>query len=319
MVTRALLVLAVVLALTGIVMVSPAGATMTVEHAAAGTGTVISAEASPFGQVLVASSGPFTGYSLYEFSRNTAAACTTTPVSIMGMMLSCTGPETDKSADWPALTTVGKPVAGAGVNQHLLGMVHRADIGGDQVTYAGQLLYLFDIAPDQFTGANFMETVVPLPPWHGIWYLVSPKNGLPVLGPIPLSSETLADGKAVLAAGMFQGMGPAGPITVYTYSKDQKRHSNCRDTCALDWPPVLTSAPASATAGLPKGSVGSIERSNGTRQLTYQGKPLYFYAQELFRLDAKGNPLNPPTSGNGAGLAGPGHAGHFALVPAPTA
>jgi predicted lipoprotein with Yx(FWY)xxD motif len=234
------------------------------------------------------------------------------------MTLSCTGPETDKGADWPALTTVGKPVAGVGVNRHLLGLVHRTDIGGDQVTYAGQLLYLFDQAPDTFTGANFMETVTPLPPWHGIWYLVSPKNGLPVLGPIPLSTESLPDGQALLAAAMFQGMGP-GPITVYTYSKDQKRHSSCTGPCALEWPPVLTSAAPAAVAGLPKGSVGVMLRSNGTRQLTYQGKPLYFYSQELFHLDAKGNPLNPPTYGNGDGLTGPGHAGHFTVVPAPAA
>jgi predicted lipoprotein with Yx(FWY)xxD motif len=222
----ALLVAALVLGLTGILLVSPAGAAST------STGTVISEVNSPFGKVLMVGSGQFAGYTLYQFSRNTPAACTTTLATVGGMPLSCAGPETDKTADWPALTTVGKPVAGPGVNKSLLGLVHRTDIGGDQVTYAGKLLYLFDQAPHQFSGVNFMETVAPLPPWHGVWYLVASTNGAPVEGPIALSTEPLPSGRSVLAAAMFQGMGGT-PITVYTYSKDAKNHSTCTGTCAL--------------------------------------------------------------------------------------
>ena len=145
-------------------------------------------------------------------------------------------PETDKTADWPALSTVGKPVAGPGVNKHLLGMVYRKDIGADQVTYNGKLLYMFDPAPGQYGGVNFMETVAPLPPWHGLWYLVSAKNGLPATGPVAISTQKQTDGSTVLTAAMFQGMaGPTGlPIVVYSYSKDSKNHSNCTGACALE-------------------------------------------------------------------------------------
>ena len=39
------------------------------------------------------------------------------------------------------------------MNKHLLGEIRRGkDVGGEQVTYAGKLLYLFDIAPHQFIG-----------------------------------------------------------------------------------------------------------------------------------------------------------------------
>ncbi len=283
------------------------------------TGSVISAESSPFGTVLMADSGQFAGYSLYAFDLNTPNACTTTVVMVGKMPLSCTGPETDKSADWPAFTTVGKPVAGPGVNKDLLGEVKRKDIGAEQVTYAGKLLYLFDIAPHQFSGENFVETVLPLPPWHGYWYLVSAKDGKPATGPSTVTTETTPNGATVLAAEMFQGMG-ATPIVVYTYSKDKKDHSVCTGTCALKWPPVLTTAPPHAT-GFAASSLGEINRADGTRQLTYDGKPLYFYSEEVPQLNpATGNPLNPATIGTGNGLAGPSHpGGTFSLVPAPAA
>ena len=282
------------------------------------TGTVISAEPSAYGTVIMAGSGQFSGYTLYDFTRNTPSGCTTTVVTMTNppQPLSCTGSETDKTADWPALTTMGKPVAGPGVNKHLLGMVYRKDIGADQVTYAGQLLYLFDQKPAQFTGVNFMETVAPLPPWHGVWHLVAAKNGLPAVGPIAISTQTQPNGATVLAATMFQGMG-ATPIIVYSNSKDSKDHSNCTGTCALTWPPVLTTAPVQAGAGVTAKSLGEIRRADGTRQLTFDGKPLYFYSGEVPQLDpATGNPLNPATIGTGNGLAGPDHHGTFAVVTA---
>lgn len=278
----------------------------------------MSAENSPYGQALIVGSGPFLGYTLYQFDRNTPSACTTTSVTVQNMAITCTGSETDKTADWPTLTTVGKPVAGQGVKQHLLGSVYRKDIGADQVTYAGKLLYLFDMKPDQFTGANFMETALPLPPWRGLWRMVSPENGLPVVGPIPVTTQKQPDGATVLAADMFQGEGTT-PIIVYTDSKDSKDHSACTGTCALTWMPVLTTAAPQAGMGVSKKALGEIRRADGTTQLTYEGKPLYFYSGEVPRLDpATGNPLDPATIGTGDGMHGPPHfGGTFSIVPAP--
>lgn len=282
----------------------------------AATGTMISAESSPYGTVLMVGSGQFSGYTLYDFDRNTPSACTTTKVTVMNQPLSCAGSETDQSADWPVLTTVGKPIAGPGVDKHLLGQVYRKDIGAEQVTYAGQLLYLFDPKPGEFSGVNFMETALPLPPWHGLWRLVSAKNGLPAVGPIAISTQTQPNGSSVLAAAMFQGVGTT-PFIVYNYSKDTKGHSNCTGACALTWPPVLTTAPVQAGAGVPKNSLGEIHRSDGTVQLTMDGKPLYFYSGEVPQLNpTNGNPLDPATIGTGNGLAGPGHRGSFHVVAA---
>lgn len=299
---------------TTLTVLAPAGGAAATT-APAGTAAVVSSESSPFGKVLMVGSGQFAGYSLYAFDRNMPGACTTTTVTVGNMPLSCAGPETDKTADWPVLTTVGKPVAGPGVDKHLLGMVYRKDIKADQVTYAGKLLYLFDTGPHMFAGENFMETVLPLPPWHGLWYLVAAADGQPAVGSIAVTTQTVPNGPAVLAAAMFQGLGAGTPIVVYTYSKDKKAHSACTAQCALSWPPVLTTAPLQAGT-LPVGALGEIKRSDGTEQLTYHGKPLYFYASEVPQLNpTTGMPLNPATTGTGNGLSVSG--GTFSTVPAP--
>jgi predicted lipoprotein with Yx(FWY)xxD motif len=289
----------------------------TTTSSAAGGGTMISVVSSPYGEALAVGAGQFAGYTVYQFDRNTPGACTTTAVRVQNNAISCTGPMTDTMTDWPAVTTTGKPVAGPGVQQRLLGTVYRKDIGADQVTYAGKLLYLFDPKPNMFTGANFMETALPLPPWHGVWWLVSPKDGHPVTGPLAVTIQKQADGATVLAADMFQGQGTTA-VVVYADSKDPKDHSTCTGSCALLWMPVLTSAPALAGPGISSKSLGEIKRSGGTKQLTFKGKPLYFYSEEVPQLNpTTGNPLDPATIGTGNGRHGPAHfGGTFTLVSA---
>jgi predicted lipoprotein with Yx(FWY)xxD motif len=286
--------------LTGVLLASPAGAA----RAAASTGLVIQATSSPYGNVLEVGSGPFAGYTVYQFDRNTPKACTTTVVSVGGQPLTCAGPMTSHTTDWPIVSTVGRPVAGQGVNKHLLGMVYRKDLKADQVTYAGKLLYLFDMKPNMFTGVNFVETALPLPPWRGLWFAVAAKSGLPATGPMTVATQTQPGGGTLLAVEMFQGVGSTG-IVVYTSRKDSAHHSTCTGSCALVWPPVLTSSTVSGTAGVAQSALGTITRSDGTHQITYKGHPLYFYDAEVPHVNpANGQPLNPATTGSGNGVGG---------------
>jgi predicted lipoprotein with Yx(FWY)xxD motif len=306
-------VLWVVLSAVGTITALPASGTTS---NAGSTGTVIAAGQSPYGKILTVASGQFSGYSVYLFNRDEPGhvACGTSVVA--ALKVSCTGAETDHTADWPAVVTTGKPVAGAGVNHRLLGSIYRKDLHARQVTYAGRPLYLFDMGPHQYAGENFVETVVPLPPWHGIWYLVSPKTGLPAISPATISPQTLTTGQSVVSAMMFPGVG-ATAVTTYVYSKDSSHHSTCTGSCALVWPPVLTTSSPLVTGSLTKKSVGEIVRADGTHQVTYNGKRLYFYSGEIPRLDTSGNPLNPATTGNGNGVKGPrSFGGTFALVTA---
>jgi predicted lipoprotein with Yx(FWY)xxD motif len=305
---RIVMAIAVIAGLFGLVVSAPAAASRS-----QGAGTVIAAESSPYGEVLEVGSGEFAGYSVYQFDRNSVGACNaTTVVTVAGHPMTCAGSETDANADWPIVSTVGKPVAAKGVNPKLLGTVYRKELNEEQVTYAGKLLYLFDDHPHQFTGVNFVETVLPLLPWHGLWALVSPKNGSEVTGSITLTTQTPPTGGSELAADMFQGVFNI-PVVVYTYSADTKDHSNCSGACSLEWPPVLSSE-TPHVSGLPPRTLGTFMRSDGGTQLAYKGHPLYFYSNEVPRLNPIGFPLNPATIGSGNALAGPEHKGTFAIV-----
>jgi predicted lipoprotein with Yx(FWY)xxD motif len=77
--------------------------------------------------------------------------------------------------------------------------------------------------------------------------------------------------------------------TVYWFALDTPTKSNCNGSCVSYWPPVP--GPASAMAGV-KGTIGVITRSNGSKQATWNGHPLYTYISDTAPGMAKGNGLN---------------------------
>ena len=56
--------------------------------------------------------------------------------------------------------------------------------------------------------------------------------------------------------------------------------AECYGACAEDWPPVLTDGEPRGVRGARPGLLGTTERRDGTRQVTYGGHPLYYYAHE---------------------------------------
>jgi predicted lipoprotein with Yx(FWY)xxD motif len=66
----------------------------------------------------------------------------------------------------------------------------------------------------------------------------------------------------------------------YTPEKDGKIH--CTGSCAKVWPPLLVPAGASVAAHISgaMGMFGTIVRPDHTRQVTYQGKPLYAFVSD---------------------------------------
>ena len=68
---------------------------------------------------------------------------------------------------------------------------------------------------------------------------------------------------------------------VYVFEIDRRNRSNCTSTeCVRAWPPVLTEEEPSAGTGVDASLLGTIRRSDGTLQVTYDGRPLYFYEHE---------------------------------------
>jgi predicted lipoprotein with Yx(FWY)xxD motif len=77
--------------------------------------------------------------------------------------------------------------------------------------------------------------------------------------------------------------------TLYWFAPDTSTTSKCTGSCATYWPPVT--GPVTAGSGV-TGTLGTITRSDGTMQATYDGHPLYTYVGDTAAGQAKGNGLN---------------------------
>ena len=77
--------------------------------------------------------------------------------------------------------------------------------------------------------------------------------------------------------------------TIYTFDKDQagSGKSECVSTCADNWPPVYVEPGIMLSADF-----STITRNDGQKQLTYKGKPLYFYAKDKNPGDKTGDNVN---------------------------
>jgi predicted lipoprotein with Yx(FWY)xxD motif len=77
--------------------------------------------------------------------------------------------------------------------------------------------------------------------------------------------------------------------TMYTFDKDQagSGKSECVSTCADNWPPVYVEPGIKIS-----GDFSSITRNNGQKQLTYKGKPLYFFVKDKNPGDKTGDNVN---------------------------
>jgi predicted lipoprotein with Yx(FWY)xxD motif len=62
-------------------------------------------------------------------------------------------------------------------------------------------------------------------------------------------------------------------FTLYSFAPDTSTKSNCNGACAQNWPPVKGPATASGI----KGTFGTIKRSDGSTQATFDGHPLYTF------------------------------------------
>ena len=77
-------------------------------------------------------------------------------------------------------------------------------------------------------------------------------------------------------------------LTVYMFEGDKGASSACIGACAKVWPPVTSSAAASASGAAVAADLGTIRRSDGTMQVTYKGHPLYWFARDGDASDAYG-------------------------------
>ncbi len=100
--------------------------------------------------------------------------------------------------------------------------------------------------------------------------------------------------------------------TLYMFLPDAQGESTCYDSCAQNWPPVVSDGDVSLGEGLSQDLVGSVTRTDGSEQVTYGGWPLYTFAADAeagqaagqgvndvwFVLSADGTPVGAPAGEN---------------------
>ncbi|HZQ15958.1 MAG TPA: hypothetical protein VFA82_04205 [Gaiellaceae bacterium] len=79
--------------------------------------------------------------------------------------------------------------------------------------------------------------------------------------------------------------------SLYLFEKDAKGRSACSGLCASYWPPLLTSGTPAAVRGAKASLLGSIRRADGSRQVTYAGHPVYYFAGDSGRGQTNGEGL----------------------------
>jgi len=65
---------------------------------------------------------------------------------------------------------------------------------------------------------------------------------------------------------------------LYAFTRDRRGgKSTCYGACARAWPPYIVRGALRAGGGTRQGLLGTVRRRDGKRQLTYRGRPLYYY------------------------------------------
>lgn len=102
------------------------------------------------------------------------------------------------------------------------------------------------------------------------------------------SSGETVEAESVGTIGTVLVAGSNG-MTVYTFTKDVKDSgkSACNAGCIDKWPALTATGTPTGGDGV-TGKLGTITRDDGTTQVTYNGLPLYFFANDKAPGDANG-------------------------------
>jgi predicted lipoprotein with Yx(FWY)xxD motif len=80
--------------------------------------------------------------------------------------------------------------------------------------------------------------------------------------------------------------------TLYLFKKDQGTKSACSGACATNWPPLQASGKPTVGSGAQASMVSTTKRSDGSRQVTYNGHPLYLFQADQHAGDTTGQGVN---------------------------
>ena len=97
---------------------------------------------------------------------------------------------------------------------------------------------------------------------------------------------------SVASSGVGDILNDSHNRALYLFKKDTGPKSTCFGPCAQNWPPVRATGKPTAGGGANASLIGTIKRSDGAPQVTYNGHPLYTFVADK----------NKPGSTKGEGL-----------------
>jgi predicted lipoprotein with Yx(FWY)xxD motif len=92
----------------------------------------------------------------------------------------------------------------------------------------------------------------------------------------------------VATSGLGQILVDSQDRTLYLFAADTGTQSECTGACASAWPPLRATGKPTVGAGADASLVGSTTRSDGTRQVTYAGHPVYLFSGDQNPGDTNG-------------------------------
>jgi len=108
------------------------------------------------------------------------------------------------------------------------------------------------------------------------------RSASPTPTPTPTATQKPKPGQVVISADSAYGpmLYDATGQPIYLFTAEPGDRPSCYDACAADWPPVLTRGEPQARGDVRDSLLGVTRRDDNSRQVTYAGHPLYFYAHE---------------------------------------
>ncbi|NNE77721.1 MAG: hypothetical protein HKN31_11690 [Pricia sp.] len=123
-------------------------------------------------------------------------------------------------------------------------------------------------------------------PAPGIWPIVNVNTAL-APDPDPLESSV----KIAVDATFGEILTDSSGKSLYFFSRDTKDNSECLGGCLNTWP-VFYQEQIMADEGLDASDFATIDRTDGAKQTTYKGWPLYYYAGDDAAGDTNGDKFN---------------------------
>ncbi len=142
------------------------------------------------------------------------------------------------------------------------------DDGSKQTTYKGWPLYYFagDVAAGETNGEGVGNN----------WFVAKPDYTVMI---------AIQEIDGVSTSYLVNDLGRS----LFFFANDEENVSNCSGGCLDAWPVFDRDVPVVAPSILNTSGFGQIDSNNGGKQLTYQSKPLYYFAQDTERGQISGN------------------------------